>query len=85
MLRSAGRGLIEIIRDFRVFEVHGASKPVRKRTLLQDKGQARMVKASMNAVKESDGSLIPSIAVFAAKRAAVAVLESFRTRQAVSL
>ena len=78
-------GLIGIIRDFKVLEIHSTGKPRRKKTLVQDKGQACMVKAFIKSIKEGGSPLIPADEIFAVTRTTFAVLESLRTHQAVSL
>ena len=78
-------GLIGIIRDFKVLEIHSTGKPRRKKTFVQDKGQACMVKAFIKSIKEGGSPLIPPDEIFAVTRTTFAVLESLRTHQAVSL
>ncbi len=78
-------GLIGIIRDFRELEIRSTGKPRRKKTFVQDKGQACMVKAFINSIKEGGLPIIPTDEIFAVTRTTFAVLESLRTHQAVSL
>jgi len=78
-------GLIGIIRDFKVLEIHSTDKPRRKKSLIQDKGQACMVKAFIKSIKEGGSPLIPADEIFAVTRTTFAILESLRTHQAVSL
>jgi len=78
-------GLIGIIRDFRELEIRSTGKPLRKKTFIQDKGQAFMVKAFIKSIKEGGLTIIPTNEIFAVTRTTFAVLESLRTHQAVSL
>jgi len=79
-------GLIGIIKDFKELDIHSTTgKPHRKRALTQDKGQAAMVKAFIDNVKTGGAPLIPPAEIFAVTRATFAVLQSLRTREAVSL
>jgi len=78
-------GLTGIIRDFKELEIHSIGKPRRKKTLVQDKGQAGMVKAFIKSIKEGGLPLIPADEIFAVTRTTFAVLESLRTHEAVSL
>jgi len=78
-------GLIGIIRDFKVLEIHSSGKPRRKKTLVQNKGQVRMVKAFIESIKEGGSPLIPADEISAVTRTTFAVLESLRSHQAVSL
>jgi len=78
-------GLTGIIRDFKEMEIHSIGKPRRKKTLVQDKGQAGMVRAFIKSIKEGGSPLIPAGEIFAVTRTTFAVLESLRTHQAVSL
>lgn len=68
-------GLTAVLNDFRELTVYGKGKPVRHKTLSQDKGQSAMIKAFLNGVKTGTGAPIPfeelyavSLATFAAKR-----------------
>ncbi len=78
-------GLIGIIRDFRELEIRSTGKTHRKKTFVQDKGQACMVKAFIKSIKNGGLPLIPADEISAVTRTTFAVLESLRTHQAVSL
>jgi len=78
-------GLIGIIRDFKELEIRSTGKPYRKKTFIQDKGQAHMVKAFIKNIKEGGLPLIPADEIYAVTRTTFAVLESLRIHQAVSL
>ncbi len=78
-------GLIGIIRDFKVLEIHSTGKLRRKKILVQNKGQARMVKAFIKSIKDGGSPLIPADEISVVTRTTFAVLESLRTHQAVSL
>jgi predicted dehydrogenase len=78
-------GVTGIIRDFRELEIHSTGRPRRKKTFVQDKGQADMIKAFIKSIKESGSLLIPVNEIFVVTRTTFAVLESLRTHQAVSL
>jgi predicted dehydrogenase len=79
-----GAGLTGIIRDFKELEIHSTGKPRRKKTLGQDKGQASMVRAFIESIREGGSPLIPADQIFAVTRATFAAVESLRTHQAVS-
>jgi len=78
-------GCTGVIRDFKELQIYSQGKPYRSKALVQDKGQAGMVRAFVEKVR--DGGLCPigPDEIFAATRATFAVLESLRTRQAISL
>jgi len=78
-------GLVGIIKDFKELEMYSIGKPRRKKSFVQDKGQAGMVKAFIKSIKEGGTPLIPADEIFAVTRTTFAVLESLRTHQAVSL
>lgn len=78
-------GNIGIIRDFKVLEIYSTGRPRRKKSLVQNKGQADMVKAFIRNIKEGGTPLIPTEELFAVTRATFAILESIKTRQAISL
>ena len=78
-------GAIGIIRDFRELEIRSTGKPRRKKTFVQDKGQADMIKAFIKSIKDGGLPLIPAEEIFAVTRTTFAILESLRIHQAVSL
>jgi len=78
-------GVIGIIRDFRELEIRSTGKPYRKKTFVQDKGQADMIKAFIKGIKESGTPPISIDEIFSVSRTTFAALKSLRTRQAVSL
>lgn len=78
-------GLTGIIRDFKHLEIHTNGKRVRKRLLNQDKGQAVMVRAFIDSVKNGGKPLINPEEIFAVTKATFAVVESLKTRQVVSV
>jgi predicted dehydrogenase/threonine dehydrogenase-like Zn-dependent dehydrogenase len=78
-------GLTGIIRDFKQLDVFGSSKQERKKLLNQNKGQADMVKAFLNRIKDGGDSLIRPGEIFAVTRATFGIIESLHSRQAVSI
>jgi len=78
-------GLTGIIRDFRELEIYTGSNRERKKLLSQDKGQAGMVKAFVNCVRDGGVSLITPEELSTVGRATFAVIESIRTRQPISI
>jgi predicted dehydrogenase/threonine dehydrogenase-like Zn-dependent dehydrogenase len=78
-------GLTGIIRDFKQLDIFGGSKQERKKLLNQNKGQADMVKALINRIKDGGGSLIRSDEIFTVTRATFGIIESLHSRQAVSI
>lgn len=77
-------GLTGIILDFKQLNIF-SSKQERKKLLNQNKGQADMVKALINRIKDGGGSLIRSDEIFAVTRATFGIIESLHSRQAVSI
>jgi predicted dehydrogenase/threonine dehydrogenase-like Zn-dependent dehydrogenase len=84
-IEAYNTGLTGIIRDFKELEIHSTGKPRRKKSLVQDKGQARMVREFIERIDQGGLPLISPAEIFAVTRATFAVQESLRTRQAVSL
>lgn len=78
-------GLTGIIRDFKELEIHTTGKPLRRKSLIQDKGQANMLRAFIASIRDGGAPLIPAEELFTVTRASLAALESIRTRRAVSL
>jgi len=78
-------GLTGIIRDFKQLEIFGNSKHERRKLLNQDKGQASMVKAFINRIKDGGGPLIRADEIFAVTRATFGILESLHSHQVVSI
>ncbi|MGC9965704.1 MAG: bi-domain-containing oxidoreductase [Syntrophobacteraceae bacterium] len=72
-------GAVAVLRDFKEVEFFGAGKKAKKRLMFQDKGQARMVNAFINAVKNGDGSPISFEEIFAVTTATFRVLESLNS------
>jgi predicted dehydrogenase/threonine dehydrogenase-like Zn-dependent dehydrogenase len=77
-------GLTGILRDFKELEIHSTGKSHRKKSFIQDKGQARMVREFIRTVDVGGLPLISAAEIFAVARATFSVQESLRTRQAVS-
>jgi polar amino acid transport system substrate-binding protein len=80
-----GGGLTGSLTDFAELRVFGDRKPYRKKLLSQDKGQANMVRAFVDAVKTGGCGLIEPATVFRVTEACFGILESIRTREAVRL
>jgi predicted dehydrogenase len=78
-------GLTGTIRDFKELEIHSTGKPRRRKSFVQDKGQAKMIQEFIQSLDGSGRPLISPAEIFAVTRATFAVQESLRTRQAVSL
>jgi polar amino acid transport system substrate-binding protein len=77
-------GCTGIIRDFKELEIHSNGKPRRWKSFVQNKGQVDMVRAFIERVRQGGAPLIPVDEIFAVTRATFGVVESLRTRQAVS-
>jgi len=78
-------GFTGIIRDFKALEMYSTGKLRRNKSLVQKKGQGGMVKAFIKSIKEGGSPLIPANEIFTVTRTTFAVLESLRTRKAVSI
>jgi len=78
-------GLTGIIRDFKQLDIFGSSKQERKKLLNQNKGQADMVKAFINRIKDGGSPLIRAEEIFAVTRTTFGIIESLHSRQAVSI
>ena len=78
-------GLTGIIRDFKQLEIFGGSKQERKKLLNQNKGQAYMVRAFINRIKDGGGPLIRADEIFAVTRTTFGIIESLHSRQPVSI
>lgn len=78
-------GLTGILKDFKELEIFTKSKPQRKKLLNQNKGQAFMVKAFIDLIKNSGKPLINPEEIFAVTKATFAVVESLQNRQVVSI
>jgi predicted dehydrogenase len=79
-------GLTAVIRDFKELEVYGAGRSPRKRRLLsQDKGQARMLAQTVEAMKKGGPSPIPFEDIYSTTLATFKALESLRTGVSVRI
>lgn len=91
--KSVGKEYIEvyqagqtgIIRDFKVLEIHGTGKPMKKKLLSQNKGQKSMIKSFISAVQK--GSIMPISfeEIYAVTHASFKILDSLSTNSSVSL
>lgn len=78
-------GLTGIIRDFKMLEIHSIGKLRCNKSLVQDKGQAYMIKGFIKSIKDGEAPLIPADEIFAVTRTTFAILESLRNHKAVFL
>jgi predicted dehydrogenase len=69
-------GVTGIIRDFREIEIHSTGRPRRKKSYLQDKGQARMVATFIDRLKQGGPPLIAPEEIFATTAATFTAMES---------
>ncbi len=74
-----------ILSDFRELKIFGKSKPIKKKLLTQDKGQKEQINRFISALKTGAPAPIPVDEIFNSCRTCFAILESIRTRQAVSI
>ena len=77
-------GLTGIIKDFKELQIYSIGKPRRKKTFVQDKGQAGMVRAFIKSIKEGGAPIISADEIFTATRITFAVLDSLGTHQSIS-
>lgn len=78
-------GTTGIIKDFKTLEVYSGRKPYRKKLLVQDKGQAVMVKAFINSIKDGGQPILRPDEIFGVTRATFAAIASLKSRKAISL
>jgi polar amino acid transport system substrate-binding protein len=71
--------------DFKRLEIHGKGKPIRRKLLNQDKGQANMVAQFIKSIKDGAVCPIQLKEIYATTLATFKVLESLRTNQSVSI
>jgi predicted dehydrogenase len=78
-------GITAILTDFRELEVYSGKRVLRKKSASQDKGQANMLNAFVEALREGRESPIPFEEIEAVSRATFAALESLRSGAPVTL
>ena len=78
-------GLTGIIRDFKQLDIFGGGKQERKKLLNQNKGQANMIKAFINRIKDGGDPLIMPEEIFAVTKTTFGIIESLQNHQAVSI
>jgi polar amino acid transport system substrate-binding protein len=78
-------GVSGILKDYKEVEIYGKGKPERKKLLNQDKGQAAMVKAFVDVVKNGGLPPISPREIFAVTRATFKAMESLRTHESFTL
>lgn len=76
-------GVTGVLRDFRVAEFYGKGKPERKKLVSQDKGQKRMVREFLGAIRNGESPLISPAELFSVSRSTFRVLESLRRRESL--
>ncbi len=72
-------GMTAVLRDFKHLEIYARGKPAKQRLLSQDKGQAAMVRALLDRIKQGGDPLIPPEDVFTVTRATLAAVDSLRS------
>ncbi|MDD5711504.1 MAG: bi-domain-containing oxidoreductase [Smithellaceae bacterium] len=78
-------GVTALIRDFKELEVFGPGSPFRKKLFTQDKGQAHMVKAFIEAVRNGGPPPIAFEDIHAVTLTTFRIIESLRTGSTVRL
>jgi polar amino acid transport system substrate-binding protein len=78
-------GVTGIIKDFQGLQIYSSGKPYRKKLMMQDKGQAAMVRAFVHRIKTGGTPLIAPEEIFTVMHAVFAVVTSLQTRQTVFL
>ena len=78
-------GTSAVLRDFKELEIHASRKPSKTKLLNQNKGQAEMVKAFVEALRSGTATPIPFAEIYASTLSTFKILESIRTGGAVTL
>jgi len=78
-------GVSGILKDFKEVEILSTGRPARKMQFNQDKGQAAMVRAFIDAVKDGGSSPISMPEILAVTRATMSIVESLRKNEAISI
>jgi len=78
-------GTTAVLKDFKDLEVFGAGSPIRKKLLNQDKGQVKMVKAFVEAVRVGKSAPIEYEDIHAVTVATFKIIESLKTGNSVRL
>jgi polar amino acid transport system substrate-binding protein len=77
-------GTTGIIRDFKILEIFG-KKRHKEKMLNQNKGQAGMVKAFIDAIKNGEDSPISFAELNAVTRVTISAVESIQTKQSIEI
>jgi predicted dehydrogenase/threonine dehydrogenase-like Zn-dependent dehydrogenase len=78
-------GLTGVIRNFKELEIYGNGKKVKKKLLNQDKGQKKMLREFIGAIKEGRQSPIGFEDIYSTTKTTFKIVESIRTKKAISL
>jgi predicted dehydrogenase len=78
-------GVTGIIQDFKELLIYSSGRPHRKRSFIQDKGQATMVREFIERVKKGGKPLIEPNEIFQVTKACFKVMESLKTQQSLKL
>jgi predicted dehydrogenase len=74
-----------ILTDYREAMIYGRGKPQRKKLTSQNKGQPEMMKAYLDTLREGKPAPIAFEELYAVHLATFKAIESFRSRQTVTL
>jgi len=78
-------GLTGIMRNFKELEIFGNGKKVKKKLLSQDKGQRKMLKVFIGAIKEGKQSPIEFEDIYSTTKTTFKIIESIRTKKAIHI
>jgi len=78
-------GITGILRNFKELGIYSGGKPKRKKFINQNKGQKMMLESFIEAVKDGGQVPIPLAEILAVSRTTFKVLESLRSREALSV
>lgn len=78
-------GQTAILHDFKQLEIYGSGKPLKKKLINQDKGQAAMVRAFIEQIKTGGPPLIPIDELARVTQVTFAAVESIKQRQAYGI
>jgi predicted dehydrogenase/threonine dehydrogenase-like Zn-dependent dehydrogenase len=78
-------GMTGVIRNFKELEIFGNGKKVKKRLMVQEKGQKNMLKALVDAIKEGKESPIGFEDIYLTTKATFKIVESIKTNKSIRI
>lgn len=78
-------GMTGIIKDFRQIEIYGDGKTLKRKLIIQDKGQKKMVRTFIDSIKEGKSSPIDFEDIYTVTLTTFKIVESIKTKMGIHI